>query len=133
MPQSTQLWSSTGRTFYLHRSGDAGEPAYTSKAYPEFIGETAPKFISQQPSGSRADIQAKGQWHEGFWSVELARPLETGHNDDVQFKPDKTYLFGLSRYEIAGREPDQRIAEPFFGAGEITEHLRLNFLPPSKP
>ncbi len=133
MPQATQLWSHSGQAFYLRRSGDEGTAAYLTQAFSEFMGKTVPKYTSQEPAGSRADVHAKGQWKNGYWTVEFARRLQTGHRDDVQFKTENTYLFGVSRYEIAGREPNENIAQPNFGAGEIGEHLRLGFHSQVKP
>lgn len=69
MPQAIQLWSSSGRTFYLHRNGDEGNAAYATRVYPEYAGERVPKFFNQQPSDSRADIRAKGQWQDGHWTI----------------------------------------------------------------
>lgn len=39
--------------------------------------------------GSRDDIAAKGIWNNGRWTVEMARRLDTGHSDDIQFKAKK--------------------------------------------
>lgn len=33
--------------------------------------------------GSRGDVQAKGQWADGIWTLEILRPLQTGHEDDI--------------------------------------------------
>jgi hypothetical protein len=47
----------------------------------------------------------------------------------VQFDAEQSYLFGVSRYEIAGRKPNPALQQPLYGAGDITEHLRLIFHP----
>lgn len=129
MPQAMQLSAPSGLTFFLRRSGDQGEGAYRAVTYVEFAGERMPKFVNQEPTGSRADIRAKGRWRDGYWTIEFSRRLDTGHADDVAFDPGRSYLFGVSRHEIAGRRPDPNIAEPNFGAGDIAEHLRLIFAP----
>ena len=51
----------------------------------------------------------------------------SGNIDDINFDSiDKTYGFGVSRYEIAGR-PQEDSEQPFFGSGDITEQLILEF------
>jgi hypothetical protein len=37
------------------------------------------------PSGSASDVLARGQWHQGWWTLELARALSTGNDDDRDF------------------------------------------------
>lgn len=121
------MLSSSGRNFYLTRSGDAGTSAYDAAIYPDYAGDTVPAFVSQRPSGSRADIQAKGVWRDGRWTIEFRRKLDTGHPDDIRFALDQTYQFGISRYEIAGRDADPRLEQPLYGFGEVGEELILRF------
>lgn len=120
-----RLISKSGRTFFLRRPGDAGNSAYQVVVAAEFSTDTIPRYQPREPTGSRADIRSKGVWRDGEWTVEFGRRLNTGHLDDVQFHPGETYLFGVSRYEIAGRQPDPSIDQPNFGSGEISEHLLL--------
>ncbi len=127
LPKSKQMLSANGQVFYLQREGDEGEAAYRVTSYSERQKDRMPKFILSAPGGSRADIQAKGVWKDGFWTVELARQLDTGHSDDVQFVTSGSYLFAVSRYEIAGRKPNPALQQPLFGAGEVGEHLLLTF------
>ncbi len=129
LPNTTTLLSHSGTDFYLRRSGDAGTAAYKVVIHPEYRGERVPKYRTLAPTGSRADIRAKGVWRDGSWTLELVRRLRTGHGDDVQFDPAGSYLFGVSRYEIAGRKPNPKLDKPLFGAGEVGEHLRLRFTP----
>lgn len=120
-----RLISESGRTFFLRRPGDSGDSAYQVVIPAEYSTDTVPRYRPRKPSGSRADVRAKGVWSDGAWTVEFGRRLNTGHLDDVQFHPGESYLFGVSRYEIAGRKPDPSIDKPNFGSGEITEHLVL--------
>ncbi len=129
LPQSKQLLSRGGQSFYLRRSGDTGKAAYEVLSHPEFQADSMPKYTLSKPTGSRADIRAKGMWNEGIWTLELARALRTDHPDDVQFILGQSHLFGVSRYEIAGRKPNLALQQPLFGAGEVGEHLLLTFLP----
>ncbi len=126
--KAKQLIAADGRTMYLTRSGDQGRGAYKTLLYTEHEKDVMPRFATRAPEGSRADIRAKGTWHDGAWTIEFARRLVTGHQDDVNFRSLKQgYLFGVSRYEIAGRGPDPAAAVPLFGSGEISEPLHLVF------
>lgn len=127
LPNAKRLVSANGNLFYLVRSGDAGEAAYQALVHPDYIGDEAPRFELRTPGGSRADVKAKGLWENGFWTIEISRLLDTGHPDDVALDPRRSYQFGVSRYEIAGRRPDPRLEQPRFGSGEIGEHITLKF------
>lgn len=125
--KAKKVISRSGQTRYLQRNGDQGTPAYQSQVKIDFQGDTIPQFMSQTPSGSRADIQARGKWADGRWTIEFSRPLQTGMADDIQFIPRGKYLFGVSRYEIAGRKPDAGLTQPRYGSGDVSEPLFLEF------
>jgi hypothetical protein len=59
--------------------------------------------------------------------VTFARKLVTGHADDVAFSLDKAYPLGISRFEIAGRNPEPGTEEPLYGCGDVGEILELRF------
>lgn len=124
-PSAAKIYTKSGRLFFLTRDGDAGTPAFKPLVYSQHIADTMTKYEIVVPTGSRADIRAKGFWKDGVWTVEFGRALDTGHADDIAFMTGQRYLFGISRFEIAGRDPDPSIDEPLFGAGDITEHLWL--------
>ena len=123
---ATKLKNKSGKTFYLTRKVDTGTSAYTIDLQIEYQGDTLPRYINRLPSGSRADIRAKGHWQEGEWTIEFARALNTGNRDDVQFEPGNNYLLGVSRYEIAGRPPNKKLSQPLYGTGDINEVLWLH-------
>ena len=124
---ATKLTSKAGKVFFLNRSGDIGTSAYKMDLKSEFEGETLPRYINRQPSGSRGDVRAKGTWKDGVWTIEFARALDTGNPDDVHFELGKKYLLGVSRYEIAGRSPNEKLSQPLYGTGDINEMLWLHF------
>ncbi|RDE25263.1 ethylbenzene dehydrogenase [Motiliproteus coralliicola] len=56
--------------------------------------------------GPRADIQARGEWQDGAWIVEIKRKLVTNHENsntqDIQFNDlDKDYYFGVTVFDNA--------------------------------
>lgn len=126
-PKSKPVISKMGRRFYLSRPGDRGKAAYQTIVHSDYVGKTTGKYRRTVPTGSRADVRAKGVWRDGMWTVEFERKLETGHTDDVQFDRNRKYQFGVARFEIAGRPKNPKIEEPYFGAGEITESMHLKF------
>ena len=125
IPRSVKIISKSGHSFHLSRPGDAGTPAYMAKVPIEYKGDKLPRFKNCLPSGSRADIRAKGTWQHGIWTIELRRNLYTGHSDDIQFEPKSVYQFGVSRYEIGGKKPNPK-KHPY-GTGDISESLTLKF------
>jgi hypothetical protein len=123
-----KIISAEGVEYYLQRIGDKGRAAYKISVPIENIGEIVSQFEFQQPSKSRADVRAKGKWRDGMWTVEFSRALDTGNDDDISFKLANEYLFGISRYEIAGRYPDPDLSQPLYGAGDVGEPLVLRFM-----
>ena len=125
---ATELKSKSDKAIYLIRSADKGTSAYKMDMKMDYQGEVLPRYINRQPTGSRADVKAKGNWRDGEWTIEFARALDTGNQDDVQFEVDKKYLLGVSRYEIAGRPPNEKLSQPLYGTGDINEALWLHFM-----
>lgn len=124
---SFEVTSKSGAKMYIQRQGDAGRSSYKSEIFIDYEGDTVHRYKLRQPQLSRADISAKGAWSDGRWTVEFARPLVTGNIDDINFHSlDKSYGFGVSRYEIAGR-PRENSDQPLYGSGDITEPLILEF------
>lgn len=127
MPKSNIINLESGKKMYLIRKGDSGTPAFKENIYGEYAGEKTACYTNVVPTGSLADIKAKGVWSGGKWTIEFKRVLDTKHEDDVQFDIAKTYLFGVSRHEIAGRPADPKLEQPLYGAGDISEELTLQF------
>lgn len=124
-----QVISKTGKKWFLNRRGDQGSAAYKTRLFFDYQGDQINQYDYRQATGSRGDIRAKGRWKDGSWTIEFERNLDTGHEDDVKFSIDQKFLFGVSVYEIAGREPDLNIDIPLFGCGKISEPLILEFRP----
>ena len=123
------LLSKDGSVFHFSRHGDDGKSAYKSMSPTEYSGDTLIGYSLRTPVGSRADVRAKGVWRNNRWTIEFSRKLNTGNADDVKFIPGQSFLFGVSRYEIASRKPDPKINPPNYGSGEVSEALTLMFAP----
>lgn len=66
--------------------------------------------------GSKVDITGKGVWQDGRWVVEMRRRLDTGHDDDIQFKIPRQgsnyYVFAPAVFDhtIVGHYPGPPVA-----------------------
>lgn len=125
--KATALVSRKGQKRFLMRLGDEGTSAQKKRVLTDYQGDIQPQYLSRQPTGSRADVKAKGEWKDGMWTIEFGRKLVTGYTDDVQFSNlDKKYLFGVSIKSLYGEEFDNS-APNFYGQGRISEKLYLTF------
>ncbi|MDC3379009.1 ethylbenzene dehydrogenase-related protein [Planctomycetota bacterium] len=89
-----------GDTIWISRPEDAGEsPQAQQDAPSELTRERVPQYVAGQPTGSAADVLAKGTWQAGRWTVEFARRLNTGHVDDTAFAPGVTYRMGIAVFD----------------------------------
>lgn len=70
---------------YLTRKADNGTPAFEDILYIDYQGDKMPRFSLKSPTGSCADIRAKGVWSKDKWIIEFARAIDTGNTDDIQF------------------------------------------------
>jgi hypothetical protein len=111
-----------GKLHFL-RQGDVGEPPWEEKFFFEYQGERLAKNYPQQPTGSRADVRAKGVWHNGQWTIEFARKHNTGHDDDVAFAPGEVYLFGVACYAMAFDTPHDAWSQPLYRTGDTFDRL----------
>ncbi|NOG55171.1 MAG: hypothetical protein HND57_12755 [Planctomycetes bacterium] len=68
---SYRFLTDDGRFVYLRRQGDSGRSAYGESLPTGFQGDAIERFIAREPEGSRADVQAKGCWEDGRWTVEF--------------------------------------------------------------
>ena len=127
LEKSKKIKSKSGKEMYLQRKGDSGKSAYKSQLKIEHEGDKIPQFEHRPPSDSRADVKAKGLWDNNGWCVEFSRSLVTGQLDDIQLDTSKKYFFGVSRYEIAGRDPNPKLSQPLYGTGDVSEKLVLQF------
>jgi hypothetical protein len=88
---------------WIARPEDGGDTVEKSQPAPsEFSGERVPRYLPGTPSGSAADVQAKGAWADGKWTVEFARKLATGQPDDTAFSASGAYRMGVSVHDRSG-------------------------------
>ncbi len=94
--RAAALPSADGGKRYVLRKNDSGQPLYHTLRFGKKQQEVMPKYELLEPEGSIADIQAKGVWKAGNWTLEIRRKLNTGNDDDVQFELGKSYAGGIA-------------------------------------
>lgn len=67
-------------------------------------GYTVPSVRLRAPEGSRGDIKAASNWHDGMWTIVLKRKLDTGNADDVQFKAGESAWFAVATMDNTGAD-----------------------------
>lgn len=91
-----------GRTVYIRKRPDEGEGVYRLRRKPLGAGPTeipSVEPVAGGPTGSRADVKAKGVWRDGFWQVEFSRALDTGHADDARLQPGRTIRGAIAVFD----------------------------------
>lgn len=92
-----------GKTIWIARLADTGESTEKKQPPPAtHQGDRVPQYVEASPSGSVADVRAKGVWAEGRWTLELGRKLNTGHADDTVFDPKRSYRMAVAPFDQTG-------------------------------
>jgi len=92
-----------GQTIWIARLEDAGDTVEKKVAAPTAKqDDRAPQYAPGAPTGSAADVKAKGAWEGGWWTLELERKLDTGHADDTKFEPGRAYKMAVSAHDRTG-------------------------------
>jgi len=98
--KSKRMTDRNQEMIYFSHPIDAGTPCYKKVDAPEKKGaEVVPQFVSQAPTGSAADVQAKGEYAGGKWTVEFRRKLNTGQKDDTAFAAGKPVPFAVATFD----------------------------------
>lgn len=67
-----------GSEIWISRPEDAGETVEKKQAAPfTYQEDRVPQYTPGNPSGSTADVRAKGVWANGRWTLEFERRLDT--------------------------------------------------------
>jgi hypothetical protein len=123
--KSLKIQTVDGRVGYLRRIGDEGKQAYAEVFPSNFTKPYLARYTMSTPTLSRGDVQGKGIWNAGQWTLECQRLLKTGHDDDLQFEQGQQYLFGLACYEMAGTGVDDSYSQPLYRTGDVFDRLIL--------
>ena len=103
--KSYKLKTNSGKTVYISRPSDKGDRLYKSVRYRKKDKDVMPSYsLTRNPSGSIADIRAKGVWKGGMWTVVMKRKLSTGNPDDVKFSSGKSVKGGIAVFDQSGND-----------------------------
>ncbi|NIS61062.1 MAG: hypothetical protein GTO13_10270 [Proteobacteria bacterium] len=93
-------WDDRNKVKYYYLTTENSVP-YDPQKYKPKKGDIIPqRLIEAEPSGSRADVKADGEWKDGKWTVILTRKLNTGDRaTDKAFKRGKKYTVGLAVHD----------------------------------
>jgi hypothetical protein len=92
-----------GLPIWIARPEDAGETVEKKQAAPAFKGEErVPQYLAGSPTGSAADVKAKGAWKDGRWTLEFERRLDTGHADDRAFDGKRSCAMAVGTHDRTG-------------------------------
>src|SRR5262245_41281523 len=103
--KARRLTDRAGNTIFFYHPIDEGTPCYTKIELPE--KKSTPivlQYPSQKPTGSAADVQAKGEWAAGKWTVEFKRKLNTGHKDDTVFVVGKSCGMAVATFDKSEKD-----------------------------
>ncbi|NQU67414.1 MAG: hypothetical protein HQ510_05675 [Candidatus Marinimicrobia bacterium] len=92
-----------GHFLIIPAGGDvSGFTAFVDDATTQAM--TIPGYIlNENADGSRADVEAKGVWNNGFWTLEIKRLLDTDNaGDDVIFVAGNTYQMSFAVTDNSG-------------------------------
>jgi len=102
LEQAAEYEAPSGATVYIRKSRDEGSPIYvnTRPDRKTYAGDKLPGIEQTgNPSGSVADVRAKGRWADGHWQLEMSRALDTGHADDAALVPGKVHRGAIAVFE----------------------------------
>jgi DMSO reductase family type II enzyme heme b subunit len=99
-----------GGKLHIRRPEDAGDSVTRSLKPPAGDADAAPQYEAVAPTGSAADVRAKGRWRNGEWTVEISRALRTGHDDDAGFSRGASVPFAFAILDHA--EDEQHVSSP---------------------
>jgi len=92
-----------GKEIWIARGEDAGDTVEKKQPAPKEKGEAnVPQYLPGTPTGSAADVRAKGTWADGWWTLGLERKLDTGHEDDTRFDTGRAYKMAISAHDRTG-------------------------------
>jgi hypothetical protein len=103
LPKASFYEAKNKRTVWVKEQRDEGTAPYRSQVAGTFEGDKVHRYVPREPSGSVADVDAKGAWKNGQWTVELARSLDTGDKIDVAFKSGGEYYFSAAIFNARER------------------------------
>ena len=114
IPKANFYQAKNRKTVWVKESRDSWTSPYRSQVAGAYEGDRVRRYVTRAPTGSAADVTAKGAWKNWTWTVEFSRLLETGDPADAVFPLKKDRYFSVAVFN--GRERSEHSA---------SEELRL--------
>ncbi|MEQ8281100.1 MAG: ethylbenzene dehydrogenase-related protein [Deltaproteobacteria bacterium] len=97
------LVESGGGHIWIARPEDDGATVERKQPAPDSReDDRVPQYLLGTPTGSAADVRAKGSCTAGRWTLELGRQLDTGHPDDTAFHTGRSFRFAVATHDRTG-------------------------------
>ncbi len=105
-PKGKDFQTEDGQTVWLARPSDAGDRLYRPVKYDVKDKDLMPRYeVNLSPTGSIADVSARGIWRDGRWILEMSRKLDTGNADDAVIPVSGEILIAVAAFnDIDGRD-----------------------------
>jgi len=99
--RATEYASRDNKPLWIIRMDDGGTGAvrHLDKRPAKKSDDLVPQYEAVEPSGSCADVRARGVWKDGRWTLELSRAIDTKNKDDVTFRPGKELPFAAGIFD----------------------------------
>jgi hypothetical protein len=100
-------------TVYIKKIRDSGNQLFKTLRPPKEKGSShTPSFeMLSNPSGSVADVSARGVWKAGYWNLEFSRKLNTGNADDLSLRSGLKAAGQIAVFN-RGSSENKSISEP---------------------
>jgi hypothetical protein len=99
LPRANSYKAKSGGKVWIQSVRDSGSSPWRIHLPVKYIGERVPSYVPSKPTISSADVKAVGKHDDGVWAVEFLREMDTDHNDDIAFDPEKSYRFSIAVYD----------------------------------
>jgi hypothetical protein len=99
LPRADSFEAHNGSTIWIKIEPDSGSRPYQTQLAGAYAGDRLPRYGASIPTGSMADVTAKGAWREGVWTVELSRRLSTSDPADAVIGPGREIFFSIAVFD----------------------------------
>lgn len=95
VPNPDPATSEDNVTWWIHEA--EGIP-YTEEGDTYPVGTLLPNILIKPLQGDRAHAQAQADWHDGVWTLEISRALDTQSEYDVAFNTERPVYLSVATF-----------------------------------
>ncbi len=104
LPHANPYPSHNGKVVWIQKKNDRGKTPWKIQLPIKYEGDKVPSYRPRDPTGSAADVSARGRYTKNKWTVEFSRKLSTGNSDDVDFDIKKKQPFAVAVYNSSAKQ-----------------------------